>query len=76
MIDNIPLAIDHEFLRGFGEELQPYLFKKLGLTAPDAATKCNAYLAEDPMVVATREELLARQRRLRNVKEELAEFNI
>lgn len=72
----MPLAIDHEFLYSFAEDLQDFLIEKLGLGSKDAAEKCAAYLAEDPHIVATREELLSRKRRLEKVQEQLLNFGL
>lgn len=76
MTDNVPLAIDYEFLRAFSEDLQECLLKHLGLGAADAVAKCAAYLEEDPFNTARREELLARKKRLESVQEELLRFGI
>ncbi len=71
IIDNVPLAIDHEFLFAFADELQSHLISALGLNGTDAVIKCTKYLAEEPTVVAERDELLARRKRLLGVQEEL-----
>lgn len=76
IIDYIPLAIDHDFIYSFAEELQDRLVEKLGLVSNDARDRCSAYLAEDPHVVAIREELTARRRRLEKVQEELLNYGI
>ncbi|KAI0686945.1 P-loop containing nucleoside triphosphate hydrolase protein [Cytidiella melzeri] len=76
IIDYVPLAIDHELLYAFADELQKNLISALGLSGVDAVAKCAAYLAEDPNVVAEREELLARKTRLLSVQAELMSAGI
>lgn len=76
MIDYVPMIIDNKFLRAFARELQAHLIRHLGLGAADAVARCAAYLEEDPLTVAKREELLARKKRLENVQEELLRFGI
>ncbi|TFK46143.1 hypothetical protein OE88DRAFT_1687998 [Heliocybe sulcata] len=51
VIDNVPLLIDHKFVRAIAKELQAFLILKLGLGTANASSRCAAYLAEDPSVV-------------------------
>ena len=76
LIDDVPSAIDFEFLRAFGEDLQAHLLKQLGLGTADAITRCATYLEEDPTIVAEREELLGRKQRLESVQEVLLRFGL
>ena len=76
MADNIPLAIDHDFMFALADSLQDSLVEKLGLGSKDASERCMAYLAEAPHIVATREELQGRKRRLEKVQEELLNFGL
>lgn len=76
VVDYVPLVIDHEFLRAFGDDLQAHLIKQLGLGAEDAVAKCAAYLEEDPFIVSAREELTGRKKRLESVQEELLRFGL
>ncbi|KAL0571650.1 hypothetical protein V5O48_010308 [Marasmius crinis-equi] len=76
IIDNIPGLIDLRFLKALGKELQPFLVKKLGLGAGSANEACAAYLAEDPVVIAQRNELMARQTRLDSALRELNNFHL
>ena len=76
MIDYVPLAIDHDFLYAFSNSLQDELVDKLGLGTREAGDRCAGYLAEDPQVAATREELLSRKRRLEKVQDELLNFGL
>lgn len=70
------MTIDNEFLFAFAQSLQPFLIEKLGLGSPTASARCAAYLAEDPVVVAEREELTGRKKRLEAVQVELYNFGL
>ncbi|KAI0041018.1 hypothetical protein FA95DRAFT_1565838 [Auriscalpium vulgare] len=74
IIDYIPATIDSKFLKGMAADIRPYLLEQLKLSAPDAADRCNRYLAEDPSLSALREELIARTATLENVKFALDSF--
>ncbi|KDQ60446.1 hypothetical protein JAAARDRAFT_191825 [Jaapia argillacea MUCL 33604] len=76
VIDNIPLIIDLKFVRAIGKDLQPFLIGKLGLGTPNASIRCASYLAEDPHIVARRDELVARKKRLESVELELYNFGL
>ncbi|EEB90163.1 hypothetical protein MPER_11669 [Moniliophthora perniciosa FA553] len=76
VIDNVPGFIDLQFLKGLGERLQPHIVKQLGLGTANANERCARYLAEDPTVVARRDELMARQKRLESVQRELSNFEL
>lgn len=67
----MPLAIDHELLYAFANDLQGHLIEELELGAENVSAKCAAYLAEDPNVVAEREQLLFRRKRLLTVQAEM-----
>ncbi|KAK0503501.1 P-loop containing nucleoside triphosphate hydrolase protein [Armillaria luteobubalina] len=76
VIDNIPSFIDLLFVRKMAEELQPFLISKFGLGTVAANEKCARYLEEDPGLVARREELISREKRLLSVQKELNSFGI
>ncbi|KAI0698693.1 P-loop containing nucleoside triphosphate hydrolase protein [Earliella scabrosa] len=76
VIDYIPLSIDHHFLYAFADALPHELFTRLGLGAANAAARCDSYIAEDPTIVATRDELLAKKKRLENVQRALYDFGL
>lgn len=76
VIDNIPMAIDYYFLYAFEEQLHERLFERLGLGAANAAVRCSAYIAEDPSVVAARDELMGKKKRLENVQRALYNFGL
>ncbi|KAI0753579.1 hypothetical protein BC629DRAFT_1554707 [Irpex lacteus] len=76
VIDYIPMTVDHSFLFGFANALQEALIEQLGLGAPNSGTRCAAYLAEDGRIVALRDELMAKKRRLEGVQAELDNFGL
>ncbi|KAK0196875.1 P-loop containing nucleoside triphosphate hydrolase protein [Armillaria mellea] len=76
VIDNIPSFIDLLFVRKVAEELQSFLISKFGLGTVAANEKCARYLEEDPGLVARREELISREKRLLSVQKELNSFGI
>ncbi|EMD31064.1 hypothetical protein CERSUDRAFT_60537 [Gelatoporia subvermispora B] len=76
VIDYVPLSIDHTFLYTFAEALQPYLIERLGIGSQNAAARCQAYISEDPHVIAQREELMGRKKRLESVQTELFNFGL
>ncbi|KAJ7249503.1 P-loop containing nucleoside triphosphate hydrolase protein [Mycena haematopus] len=69
--DNVPLAIDHELVRGVGRELLPALYRGLGLNGPDGVRICREFAQESPSVAGKREELLKRLERLESASREL-----
>lgn len=76
VIDNVPMTIDRAFLYGFANAVREYLVERLALGTPGAAAACAAYLTEDPHVVAQRDELMAKKRRLVGVQGELDHFGL
>ena len=76
VIDYIPLSIDHHFLYAFAKQLQQQLFERLGLGTTRSAQQCSDYIAEDPNIVAMRDELLTKKRRLENVQRALFNFGL
>ncbi|KAF9053960.1 hypothetical protein BDZ89DRAFT_1056513 [Hymenopellis radicata] len=76
VIDMVPQFIDQVFLIKFADELQSFLIEKFGLGTATASEKCARYLAEDGVIVARREELLGKERRLNSVQKELFSFGI
>ncbi len=76
VIDYIPLSIDHHFLYAFVKQLQQLLFERLGLGTARSAERCNEYVAEEPTIVATRDELLTKKKRLENVQRALFNFGM
>ncbi|KAH9921275.1 P-loop containing nucleoside triphosphate hydrolase protein [Amylocystis lapponica] len=76
VIDYVPLAIDHLFLYEFAAGLQAFLIARLELGTPSAPARCAAFLAEPANVVAQREELVGRKKRLEGVQMELFNFGL
>ncbi|KAK7044850.1 P-loop containing nucleoside triphosphate hydrolase protein [Favolaschia claudopus] len=76
VIDIIPQLIDSLFLRTLAASLQGELISEFGLGGENATAVCAALLEEDPALVAKREELLARSRRLEKVQGQLREFGL
>ncbi|KAM5536973.1 hypothetical protein V8D89_009302 [Ganoderma adspersum] len=76
IIDYVPLSIDQHFLYAFAQGLQAVLFDKLGLGSTNAETRCAAYIAEDPAVVALRAELLSKRKQLESLQTALYNFGL
>ncbi|THU97629.1 hypothetical protein K435DRAFT_753802 [Dendrothele bispora CBS 962.96] len=74
IIDNIPSFIDLRFVKALSREIQPFLITKFGLGTASASDRCKKYLEEDPTLVAKRDELVARKKRLESVQQELMGF--
>ncbi|KAF8145095.1 P-loop containing nucleoside triphosphate hydrolase protein [Mycena galopus ATCC 62051] len=76
VIDNIPALIDTKFLRAIAQNLQQELISEFGLGSENANAVCAAFLVEDPRLVAKREDLMARNRRLEAVQIQLHNFGL
>ena len=76
IIDSVPMTIDLQFLYAFCESLQDCVFEKLGLGAPDAKSKCDFYLAEDPNTASKRTALNAKKARLVKAQKAIREFGL
>ncbi|TDL25543.1 hypothetical protein BD410DRAFT_717419 [Rickenella mellea] len=75
IIDNVPRAIDYDFLGSLKEEpLREVLTTKLGLASEIATQRASAYLSEDPNVAAEREELLQKKASLEEIIDRLFNF--
>ena len=70
------MTIDLQFLYAFCESLHDCVIEKLGLGAPDAKSKCEFYLAEDPNVAAKRRVLNAKKACLVNAQRAINEFGL
>lgn len=68
------MIMEQEFLHALSDALQDRLVQKLDLMSSRASERCVLYLAEDPKVTATREELFVKKRLLEKVKAELTEI--
>lgn len=76
MIDDVPQLIDLLFVKAIAEDLQHFLIGKFGLGTEQANARCSAFLAEDPLTVARRSELIGRKERLQAVMEQLYGFGV
>ncbi|KAF8143506.1 P-loop containing nucleoside triphosphate hydrolase protein, partial [Mycena galopus ATCC 62051] len=74
--DNIPLAIDHELVRGVGRDLLPTLYRGLGVNGPEGLRICRELAQESPSVAGKREELLKRLERLETASRELVRVGL
>ncbi|KAJ7829557.1 P-loop containing nucleoside triphosphate hydrolase protein [Mycena leptocephala] len=69
--DNVPMAIDHELVRGLERALLPTLYRGLGINGPNGLRICRELAQESPSVAGKREELLKRLERLETAGREL-----
>ncbi|KAI0659429.1 hypothetical protein C8Q70DRAFT_933379 [Cubamyces menziesii] len=76
VIDYVPVAIDHSFLSTFSERLRERLFERLELGGANASERCSGYIAEAPGIVAQRDELVSKKKRLENVQQALFNFGL
>ena len=75
-VDHVVMTIDYHLLHGFVDSLYQVLLEKLGVCAPDAHERCDAYLADSVDVVARREVLRAQKGRLERAYEDLVKFRL
>lgn len=64
------------FLQALRKDLSSFLITKLTVGSADSNSRCEMYLAEDPVLVARRRELKARKERLEEVQMALHSFGI
>ncbi|KAG6835134.1 hypothetical protein H0H93_004550 [Arthromyces matolae] len=76
VIDTIPSLIDSLFVRAIADDMQSSLITKFSLGTADAKERCNMYLAENPMIIIRRKELVAQKHRLEEVKHALHSFGL
>jgi len=69
-VDNIPLAIDSELVRGL-ENIQVTLYAGLGVNGRDGAQICQELMQESPTVASRREELTKKWERLNSASQAL-----
>lgn len=74
IIDILPLTIDEDFVCGLAEDTQDILMEGLGLTGGDANKQAGDFLAEDPDIVAERDQLLSKLARVDDVWDRLSKF--
>ncbi|KAH7920090.1 hypothetical protein BV22DRAFT_826286 [Leucogyrophana mollusca] len=76
VIDNIPGILDLLLVKAVSKDLQSFLITQLEIGSASATERLAMYVAEDPRVVAYREELVARKKRLESVERELRNFGL
>jgi len=69
--DNIPLAIDHELVRGVTRDILSTLNAGLGINGPDGLRICKELGQENPRFSNLREELRKKLERLDGASQEL-----
>lgn len=74
IIDLLPLTIDEDFVVGLAQDAQDILMEGLGLTGLDANKQAAEFLAEDPDIVAERDQLMSKLARVDDVWERLSKF--
>ena len=68
--DNIPLAVDHDFVRGLGRRIHKALYEGL-IKGNDSYERCKRFLQESAVDASRREELNTKLARLNDGKREL-----
>ncbi|KAF9442902.1 hypothetical protein P691DRAFT_797792 [Macrolepiota fuliginosa MF-IS2] len=63
-VDNVPMAIDYELVRGGEQDVFQLLWTRLGLDSPGAHQMCEDYAQEASQVADRREELNKKLERL------------
>lgn len=69
--DNVPLAIDHELVRGLKENILKILYTGLRIHGPEGMSICEELAQESPQVAGRREEYLKKLERLNVANQEL-----
>ncbi|KAF8315707.1 P-loop containing nucleoside triphosphate hydrolase protein [Clavulina sp. PMI_390] len=72
--DYVSLAIDMEFVRGFGKDLGVALLHDLGISGPKAKDQCAAYVAEPREIAAERENIRHQLDRLETAQSMIEEW--
>lgn len=52
-------------------DIQDFFIKHMDLGSPEARRRCEVYFAEDPSIIARREDLVAQMQKLEMVKVKL-----
>ncbi|KAF8315710.1 hypothetical protein DL93DRAFT_2057038, partial [Clavulina sp. PMI_390] len=73
-VDYVCLAVDMEFVRGFGKDLGVTLLHDLGISGPKAKELCAAYVAEPREIAAERESLRHQLDRLETAQSMIEEW--
>ena len=56
-VDNVPMILDYEMLKGFERTLMATLYQELQVVGKDAQERSAVYLKEDPILVRRRESM-------------------
>ncbi|KAI0045529.1 hypothetical protein FA95DRAFT_1607639 [Auriscalpium vulgare] len=70
-VDDVPLAIDQELVRGLREGLEAAISSGIGINKPDGYERCKNFLREPAAIGERRNELEGKKKRLLKAKEEL-----
>ncbi|KAG8993005.1 hypothetical protein FRB94_011150 [Tulasnella sp. JGI-2019a] len=74
IIDILPLVIDEDFLFGLAQEAMDILMEGLGMAGTDNGARAAEFLAEDPEIVAERDQLASKLSRVEDVYQRLSTF--
>lgn len=69
--DMVPMAIDHELVRGIAHDMLTTLSVGLQIHGPDGKNICKEFARESPQDAGRREELNKKLERLQNASREL-----
>lgn len=75
-VDNVPLAIDCELVRGLETDILPTLYNGLGINGADGQRICKELLQESPHIADRREELQKKLERLSTASMELLQIGL
>ncbi|KAI9456485.1 P-loop containing nucleoside triphosphate hydrolase protein [Boletus coccyginus] len=70
-VDMVPMAIDHELVRGVKEGIDRALQEGLQITGPDAYNRCKGMLEERISIVTIRRDIEEKRQRLLAARQEL-----
>jgi Dynamin GTPase effector domain len=71
VIDNIPRAIDLDFIRALGDQVQNALIDKLQIGLEEGRDRAASYVADDPRISLGRDELEGKTARLEQISAKL-----
>lgn len=74
--DNVPLAIDQEFIKGVERGLEEVLYSGLKLNGPDGHKVARELVQEPSGIAAQREQLQKKLSRLNTARDELLHVGI
>lgn len=75
-VDNIPLAVDRELVRGLEGGVLQTLNKSLGINGPDTQHICKELAQENPSIARRREELGKRLERMLAASSQLMKLSL